>query len=321
MEPAIHISDRDSEISYFTDPGTTTNYFDMITSMTGFGRGEASDDGIQVTAEIKTLNSRYLDLSVRLPNQIFEKELAVKEIVQKRINRGKVNISLNLNRAKSGEPDVTFNPEMVESYGRLLHQINQIAGISQPVSLRDLLSFEDIITHKQEDSSTIETIWTLSCKAIEMALETVNKMRREEGGQLKNELVSQVTGIESLLAEITSVTNKRAPDIRKKMQERIAALLSDEKIDPARLEMEIALIADKMDINEEIVRLNSHLKFFLEALESEDSVGRRLNFLCQEINRELNTIGSKASDSDISHLVVHGKEKLEQIREQVQNIE
>lgn len=124
-----------------------------------------------------------------------------------------------------------------------------------------------------------------------------------------------------MIDEVARITDKRIPEVRERLQGRISTLIGDEKIDRDRLEMEIALIADKMDINEEIIRLRSHLKFFLEALENEQAVGRRLNFLCQEINRELNTIGSKAGDSSIAHLVVIGKEKLEQIREQVQNIE
>lgn len=293
----------------------------MIHSMTGFGRGMASEEGIQVIVEIKTLNSRYLDLSAKLPSQIYDKELKLKERIQEKIHRGKVNLNVNLNKTKKGEPDITFSPELVRSYGKMLEQIKKEAEIIEPVDLGDILNFNDIFIHKPEDEATIQKIWNLTCHATDQALETVNKMRREEGGQLKEDLNNLINGINDLLSEIIVLAEKRVPEARKKLSERIHFLIQEEKIDPDRLELEIALLADKMDINEEIVRLKSHLKFFLEALESRDSVGRRMNFLCQEINRELNTIGSKSNDSEIAHQVVFAKEKLEQIREQVQNIE
>ncbi|MEX2601635.1 MAG: YicC/YloC family endoribonuclease [Balneolaceae bacterium] len=293
----------------------------MITSMTGFGRGEASHDGLLVTVEIKTLNSRYLDVSARMPSQISNKELSLKEQIQEKIHRGKVNVSVNVNKSRTGEPDITYSPELVKSYSKMLDEIKNVSNISRPLELRDLLRFEDIFINKPEDESTIELIWKLVKEATSNALETVNRMREKEGGQLKEELNNQILGIEELLESITSMAVERAPDAQKRLKDRLANLLTDDKVDPERLEMEIALLADKMDINEEIVRLKSHLKFFHEALESSESVGRRLNFLCQEINRELNTIGSKANDTGISHQVVFAKEKLEQIREQVQNIE
>lgn len=293
----------------------------MITSMTGFGRGEASGDGIQITAEIKTLNSRYLDVSVKLPSQIYDKELKLKERVQEKINRGKVNLSVYLNKAKKGEPDITFSPEMVKSYGKMLEKIKKEAIIKEPVVLNDILNFDDIFIKKPEDETTIKKIWDLTTRATDQALDTVIKMRRKEGGQLKEDLNSLIHGIEELLSDIVDLAKKRVPEAREKLSERIRTLCTEDNVDPERLELEIALLADKMDVNEEIVRLKSHLKFFVEALDSDESVGRRLNFLCQEINRELNTIGSKSNDSGIAHQVVYAKEKLEQIREQVQNIE
>ncbi|MEX2368339.1 MAG: YicC/YloC family endoribonuclease [Balneolaceae bacterium] len=289
--------------------------------MTGFGRGKASDNGIQVIVEIKTLNSRYMDLSAKLPSQIYDKELKLKERIQEKIHRGKVNLNVYLNKTKKGEPDITFSPELVKSYGEMLEEIKDEANIIEPIVLRDILNFNDIFIHKPEDTATLQKIWELTCKATDQAIQTVNKMRQEEGGQLKTDLRNLINGINDLLFDIIRLAEKRVPEARDKLNERIHSLISDEKVDPDRLELEIALLADKMDINEEIVRLKSHLKFFLEALESSDSVGRRLNFLCQEINRELNTIGSKSNDSEIAHQVVYAKEKLEQIREQVQNIE
>jgi len=292
----------------------------MIKSMTGFGRGEHSSNGFQITVELKTLNSRYLDLSLRTPKSIQHNEIDIKEIVQKQLSRGKVHISINIEK-NDENPTITFNSELVKAYGNLLEEIRSIAKIKEPITIHDILRFDDIFEHDQIEEEMSKEIWKCTKLALDDALIMLNQMRLQEGTELKKDLIKQITGISDMLDEVISLSDGRIPEVREKLQLRIKSLISDDKIDPDRLEMEIALIADKLDINEEVIRLQSHLKFFLEALESDDSVGRRLNFLCQEINRELNTIGSKANDSVIAHHIVLGKEKLEQIREQVQNIE
>jgi uncharacterized protein (TIGR00255 family) len=293
----------------------------MITSMTGFGRGEANENGIRVTVEIKTLNSRYLDISTRLPQSISDKELRLKEIIQQKIKRGKVNLLVNVDKTQTGQPDITFSPDLVKSYGKMLEKLKFLANISEPILLDDLMKFDDIFIKRPEDEETIKKTWNLTRTATENALQMVVKMRQKEGDQLRNELKTQVDGIAVQLDDVIRISEERAPQALKRMKDRITTLLSDNEIDQDRMEQEIAILIDKMDIQEEVIRLQSHLKFFQEALESKESVGRRLNFLSQEINRELNTIGSKANDSEISHLIVYAKEKLEQIREQVQNIE
>lgn len=293
----------------------------MITSMTGFGRGEASSNGFQITVEIKTLNSRYLDVSVRMPPSVQHKELALKDFVQGRLSRGKVNINVNVDKTAKGQPDITFNSEMVKNYSAILEQIRFEANISQPVEMRDLMKFDNIFETKKEDKQQVEEIWECTLKALELAVKNLNSMRVQEGTELKTDLINQINGIFEMLGEVVILTDKRIPELREKLHKKIHKLVAEDSFDPERMEMEIALLVDKMDVNEEIVRLQSHLKFFKEALEADEPVGRRLNFLCQEINRELNTIGSKANDSQIAHHVVLGKEKLEQIREQVQNIE
>jgi uncharacterized protein (TIGR00255 family) len=289
--------------------------------MTGFGRGEASAGGFLVTVEIKTLNSRYLDISVRMPQSIQHKEVELKECIQGKLSRGKVNLNINVEQSADIGPDIKLNQKAVESYGKLLNELRKTAGISEPVTLKDIMQFNDLFESKEEDPKEIETIWSCTRSALESALDNLNRMRIKEGTELKEDLAHLIEGISEGLKNVIEISEKRAPDVREKLQERIRKLIVDEKIDPERLEMEIALLVDKMDINEEVIRLQSHLKFFLEALEADEPVGRRLNFLCQEINRELNTIGSKANDSSIAHIIVLGKEKLEQIREQVQNIE
>ncbi len=293
----------------------------MITSMTGFGRGEASKNGLQVTVEIKTLNSRYLDISTRMPHTIQDKEMSVKEIVQNHLSRGKAIVNINVDKKASAQPKITFSSEMLKNYTEMLREMKAEAGISEPLKITDLFNFDDIFESRKEDEKSIEIIWDCSEKALKSALISLNKMRQKEGKELENDLQKQINNILLLLDDVIEQSDKKTPDMRDKLKQRIIKLVSDENFDPDRMEMEVAILVDKMDINEEVVRLKSHLKFFLEALEGDGPVGRRLNFLCQEINRELNTIGSKANDSSISHNIVLCKENLEQIREQVQNIE
>lgn len=293
----------------------------MIISMTGFGRGDATQENFQVTVEIKTLNSRYLDISVRMPHSIQHKEIVIKELVQEKMSRGKAHVSVNVEKTSDTNPDMTFNEAKVKSYSLMLQKIKSIGNISEPIQVWDLMKFEDIFETKKEGEKEIETIWKCTQQALGEALTQLNKMRKNEGIELKTDLQKQIKSISDMLAEVAEFSKERAPEVREKLQTRIKHLTTDETFDPDRMEMEVALLVDKMDINEEIIRLQSHLKFFLEALESETPVGRRLNFLCQEINRELNTIGSKANDSEISQRIVLGKESLEKIREQVQNIE
>lgn len=293
----------------------------MIKSMTGFGRGECSSNGYQLTVEVKTLNSRYLDISTRMPQSLQHHEFSVKEKIQGNLSRGKVHVNINLEETSAKRPDIIFNEKMVRLYSKMLEQVKFIANIQQPVLMSDLLQFEGLFEKQKEDEEEIKIIWNCACQALEEAINSLNEMRKQEGEELKIDLINQVNGISEMLCTVIELSSKRMPDVRERLHTRIKSMLNEDKFDPDRMEMEVALLVDKMDINEEIIRLQSHLKFFLETLENESSVGRRLNFLCQEINRELNTIGSKANDSAISHHIVLGKEKLEQIREQVQNIE
>lgn len=293
----------------------------MIISMTGFGRGEASKDGFTATVEIKSLNSRYLDISTRLPQRLQDKELEVKEQVQKKVSRGKLNITVYVTESDSGGPSIRVDAEKVKGYTEILNTLREVSGINDPISIKDLSQFGDIFINEEEDEEVIERKWEVAEEALDQAIQSLMQMRTQEGTQLKNDLVERIEFIDNKLELITSETAGRAEDTRDKLLERITNLIDEDKIDPERLEQEVAILVDKMDVTEEIVRLRSHLKFFLEAVEQPEPAGRRLNFLTQEINRELNTIGSKANNSDIAQHVVKCKEALEQIREQVQNVE
>ncbi|MEX1211472.1 MAG: YicC/YloC family endoribonuclease [Balneolaceae bacterium] len=293
----------------------------MIRSMTGFGRGHAQTNRVEVTVEIKTLNSRYLDLTVRMPNAFSDKENLFKAIIQPYLDRGKVTLSVNVDRSRSENGSLSVRPEKIKAYGKLLEEARQLSGISQPVTIRDLLQFGDLFQRENEDPEILEETWALIEQASIEALVALRTMREKEGAELGSELRSQIDEIETHLGRITDLTSDRAPELLEQYRERISRLVEDDKIDADRLEMEVAILIDKMDIQEEIIRLQSHVKYFREALEQDQAIGRRLNFLSQEINRELNTIGSKANHPEISHRVVHAKENLEQIREQVQNVE
>ncbi|NGP88207.1 YicC family protein [Aliifodinibius halophilus] len=289
--------------------------------MTGFGRGESSANGITVTVELKTVNSRYLDISFRLPQSLQNKELELKELLQQYVERGKVNLSIRVDKADTGIPEVTFNENLVEGYKQLLNDLREAAGIEEPVQLETLLEFNDIFESREQDAEEIEQIWQLTQDATKSAADKLVEMRLQEGSQLEEDLNNRVDHIDEMLSIIMDKLEGRTQEIRDDLLERINDLIDNDKIDEERLEMEVAVLVDKQDITEEIVRTQSHIKFFKQAVNNDDAVGRRLNFLSQEINREINTIGSKANDSEISQYVVKAKESLEQIREQVQNVE
>lgn len=293
----------------------------MIHSMTGFGRGQAAADGISATAELNSVNSRYLDISMRIPQEIREKELALKERIQEKISRGKLNLNIKIDKSDTGKPDVTINSKLARGYKQLLDELRHTAQVNEPISLADLIQFEEIFVSREQDEEVLNTIWNVSRSALDGAIEQLTEMRAREGRQLQNDLNERVDHIASKMEKIRRLTEGRAEAARDQLKERIQKLVDDDTLDEERLEMEVAILVDKMDITEEIVRLQSHIKFFKEALESDETVGRRLKFLAQEMNREINTMGSKANNSEISQHVVHAKESLEQIREQVENVE
>jgi uncharacterized protein (TIGR00255 family) len=293
----------------------------MIHSMTGFGRGQAAANGIAITAEAKSVNSRYLDISFRLPQELQQKELALKELIQDKIERGSINIRIRVDQANTGQPEIAINQKLARGYKELLNDLKEAAGIEAEITMQDLLRFDEIFVSRQQDDEALATMWKLSKNAVEKALTQLVEMRANEGQQLENDLLKRVEHINNQMQTVRELTQGRAEKSRKELTERIQKLVDNEALDDGRLEMEVAILVDKMDITEEIVRVQSHIKYFKEALSGDETVGRRLKFLSQEMNREINTIGSKANNSEISQHVVQAKESLEQIREQVQNVE
>jgi len=292
----------------------------MITSMTGYGRGEASEEGITVGVEIRSVNSRFLEVSARLPRSLSLRENEIKEIVRKRISRAKLNLLVTINRDTNGSIPVSVNPSAARAYSRLLRDLRKAAGLKEPIKIQHLLQFSDIF-EPVGPAATDEREWRITQSALHRALDELHAMRTNEGRELERDFRARVALLDERIVRIESISHEQVPQERTRLRERIRQLLEGSPVDEGRLEMELALMADRIDVTEECVRFRSHTKFFLEALASPEPAGRKLNFLVQEMNREANTIGSKSNATEIAHCVVGVKEELERIREQLQNIE
>jgi uncharacterized protein (TIGR00255 family) len=289
--------------------------------MTGFGRAEVSKNGITVSTEVRSVNSRYLDLTLRVPRNITQKEKELKDIVRTFLSRGNLNIVVKIVLDSNGAIPLKVNTAAAKSYYKLLNQLRKSIKLREQVKLEHILTFSDVLEPVEEEESD-ELEWELVQESLRQAMENLNAMRIQEGRELSNDLEKRINWMDGTLTEVERLSKERIPEERKNLQERIAQLLEDKSIiDQNRLELEIALLTDKLDVTEECVRYRSHNKFFLEALKKDEAAGRKLNFLVQEMNREANTIGSKSNDANISHKIIGLKEELEKIREQLQNIE
>ncbi|TNE70619.1 YicC family protein [bacterium] len=293
----------------------------MIISMTGFGKAEINENGHTITVEIKSVNNRYCDISIYLPQPVRSLEPKLKDIIQQKVQRGKLNVSVRIEKQNEAEIDIDLNPKVVQSYMHLLGDLKKFAQIDDPVRLDHLLTFKDIFAPKEETEEEMQILESLLCKAVEKAVDDLNTMRSQEGSHLSKDLAHRIDVIEQKVDLVKTRASERIPEIRQRMKERLKQLLEDEQFDSNRMEMELAVMAERLDITEEIVRMGSHIKYYRKAIDSAEPVGRKLNFLIQEMNREINTMGSKCNDAEIAHEVVDMKEQLEIIREQIQNIE
>ncbi len=292
----------------------------MVLSMTGFGRGEVTEQGVTGSVELRSVNSRFLEVVARLPRALALRENEVKDAVRQRMSRGKVNVQVTIERETDGTIPVRLNAQMARAYGTMLNQLRKTARIRETVKLEHLLQFSDIFEPVSVEAGD-DLEWSVAQKALAVALDDLVTMRQNEGRELEKDFRLRIGSLERQLDKIQSLSTGQVPHERERLKTRIANMLSGTTVDESRLEMEIALLADRLDVTEECVRFRSHLKFFLEAAGAAEPAGRKLNFLVQEINREVNTIGSKSSATEIAHIVVGVKEELEKIREQLQNIE
>lgn len=293
----------------------------MVFSMTGYGRSEKETELQKVLIEMKAVNHRYCDVVLKIPKKMAMFEDRIKKEVKKHVNRGRVEIYMNFEEQKGDDFIVSPNFAVLDQYASALTSIKEHYDISRDFDLNLLTRFQDAfsIEYKQIDE---DAIWTLVEAALKEALDSLVEMRSIEGQKLLDDINMRIKLIKGIVIEL----EKRSPEIvvlhKAKMKERITELLGDSiDLDETRLAQEVAYFADKTSITEELVRLDSHLDQLANIFNENQSIGRKLDFLLQEINREINTIGSKSPDIDISNFVIELKSEFEKIREQIQNIE
>ncbi|MGI9859885.1 YicC/YloC family endoribonuclease [Moorella naiadis] len=292
----------------------------MLNSMTGYGRGEASGAGKTVTVELKAVNQRFLDLVLRLPRAYGALEERIRQELKKSLSRGRVEVFVTIKEDNPEKRPVSVDTGLAMAYYNALKELAQNLSISAEITAAGLLSLPEVIAVAEPEWDEA-TLWPVVNEALATALAGLLKMRQVEGQRLQVDLEARAELVRSHLEAI----RERAPEIPReyaaRLRERVAQLTAGLALDPGRLEMEVALLADRADITEEIVRLASHLEGMTAAIAGSEPAGRRLDFILQEMWREISTIGSKAGDLAISHLVVAVKGELEKMREQVQNIE
>ena len=292
----------------------------MLKSMTGYGRGHQVIGNYDITVEVKSVNHRYFEFSSRIPKAYQFLEEKIKTAVQNGCSRGKVEASVSIQLIGGGENEVTLNVDITRGYLAALRSSAGELDLLDDLRLSDLVQFPDIFTVRKRELDP-EEVWEAVRGVAEEAVNSFVRMREREGRQLKEDLVGRLENIAGTLSFI----EERAPVLKEeyynRLYQKITELLADKNIDETRLVTEAAIFADRVAIDEETVRLRSHLKQFAELLETDQPVGRKLDFLVQEMNRETNTIGSKCQDVDITRRVVDIKSEIEKIREQIQNLE
>ena len=291
----------------------------MIYSMTGYGKGLAENGKIKTEVEVKSVNSRYLDIALKLPGSLMNKEYEFREVIKAKVNRGKLMVVIQVKRNGSDDEVISLNKDMLKNYLSLIKEIKKISKSSEKIKLEHLLLNKEIFETNGLEFSEHE--FNVLKKALDNAIIELLKMKKNEGKELAKDLKKRIEIIEAKLDEIEKESGASVNEYHAKFKEKVQAILGDVKLDKDRLEQELAIIVDKAEITEECVRLRSHIKFFSESLEKDDEPGRKLNFICQEMNREANTISSKTISTVITHNTVFIKEEIEKIREQIQNIE
>ena len=292
----------------------------MISSMTGYGRGQCTLNGIDVTVEVKSVNHRYYEFSARTPKNFLFLEEKLKRFFAQSISRGKVECFVQIAFLEGENVSISANIPLAGSYLNAIREIAENLGVSAEVSANSLTRFADVIEIKKTETDD-EMIWEVVEKAASDALDGILLMRRTEGEKLRLDVLFRL----DFIAEKVSMIEKRSPETVKeysqKLLTRINEILGDVHIDEQRILTEAAIYADKIAVAEETVRLSSHMAQLKEFLVSDEAIGRKMDFLVQEMNREANTIGSKAQDVDIARAVLDIKAEIEKIREQIQNIE
>jgi uncharacterized protein (TIGR00255 family) len=294
----------------------------MLISMTGYGKAEEIRNGVKYLIELRSVNSRFSEVLLKCPKHIYTKEYEIREIIKQKISRGKISILINLDTSDiSNNASIVLDEASLKTQIDILKKIKKKFNSKEKIKLEHILSFSDYFLKDNEDAVDEEE-FTLVTKLIKLALEDLFEMKRREGAFLEKDILERIEVLDSESNKIAELSKERIQEEKRVFNEKLNTYLTDRNvIDEKRLEFELALLTERMDITEECVRLKSHIEFFRDSVNSNENVGRRLNFLLQEMNREINTIASKASDAVISQKVSLLKEELEKIREQIQNIE
>ena len=289
-------------------------------SMTGFGRSKLEENSREYIVEIKSVNHKYSDISIKMPRSISCFEENVKKIVSKNISRGKVDVFITFNNYSDEGKDVVINKELAKNYINQLRELAAETGINQDIKVTEITKMPDVLQLKIQDDES-DVIGKELEKCVTQAVENFVNMREVEGERIKQDLSARIDIVENLVNTIFSHTTGLIEDYVVKLRERIKEILGTDVVDEARLAQEIVIYADKCSIEEELTRLRSHIMQFRNMLESKDSIGKKLDFLVQEMNRETNTIASKSVKLEITNLAIDIKTAMEDIREQIQNIE
>jgi uncharacterized protein (TIGR00255 family) len=289
--------------------------------MTGFGKAEGIFDKKKYVIELRSVNSRFAEISVKYPKYMSSKDNDFKEILRKNISRGKVNMNLNVESDTTIQSNLTVEKNLIKDYTKILKSIRKEIGSKEKIRLDHILHFSEILSAETSGDVSPEEFGFVK-ELLVKAIEDLFIMKKKEGDFIRNDILGRIEHIGGENEVIRNISVSRVPTERIRLKEKVEALIEDKgKIDENRLELELILLSDKIDITEESIRLKSHLKFFAECVDTIENSGRRLNFLLQEMNREINTMASKSMDAEISQKVSVLKEELEKIREQIQNVE
>ncbi|WP_316750576.1 YicC/YloC family endoribonuclease [Pedobacter gandavensis] len=286
--------------------------------MTGFGLASTDHENIKFAVEIKSLNSKFLELNLKLPRAFSEKELLLRNVCSKEIERGKVSVSINIDRGEESLKGATINAALLSKYYKQLEAINVDLGANSTNLLQAVLSFPEVISYQEEEIN--EGDWDILYSTFNKALDSFNQFRHTEGNVLKTDLELRIKNILQFFAQVEELEPLRIPQIRSRLNQFLEENVGKINVDQNRLEQELIYYIDKLDITEEKTRLKSHCDYFTETLKSKDANGKKLGFISQEIGREINTMGAKANDAQIQQLVVGMKEELEKIKEQLLNV-
>jgi uncharacterized protein (TIGR00255 family) len=290
--------------------------------MTGYGISTIESDSINVTVEVKTLNSKFLDIYCRIPRNYSEREIEIRNLITTALERGKAELTLTVQPVGKSVASTSVNKSLVKSYFNDLSATAEELGFTpdQTELMRLALQLPNAYNTDSVDESTRDQDWVTIREAVTQAIHKCDLFRQQEGKMTADKLMDYILSIRTLLDQVIEQDQFRIPAVRERLEKQVREMLSDENFDQNRFEQELIYYIEKFDISEEKIRLANHLVYFQETLSSTESNGKKLNFIAQEIGREINTIGSKANDSTIQHLVVRMKDELEKIKEQTMNI-